>query len=317
MRPTVSETDDRLEFEYEGRTLPQWIALLQDVDPTQRLEAMTALYIIGSHARAALPHLIRALNDCNPMIRERAAWALGQFGENAKPAIPVLIEKLEDQAEQVRASAQIALRRLQNDVQIVLPELLEALNCSSSAKQIAVTEMLALFKELNQEAVNRLIELLPHDDYNVREAAAQALCQIKIRQPSLLSGIIEGSEKWPLNVRIYAAAYNWQSQREQSAIFPFLELALASDQKDIRALGARIVCDIGEGAKELEGDILSLLQDSDFRVRIQAVRALWHLKVERKKAVSLLKQMEQDVSIFVRPFVRKMLENFGEEKEPR
>lgn len=121
-----------------GKTLDEWIALINSSDPSIRAKAISSVTLFGSAARIAIPALtkeINRFNDYSPLssaiivvgqviplekdavivkrvvdgllqmlshpqaiIRYQAAVALGNCGTRAKPAIPVLAQMIDERA---------------------------------------------------------------------------------------------------------------------------------------------------------------------------------------------------------------------------
>lgn len=121
-----------------GKTLDEWIALINSPDPSIRAKAISSVVLFGPAARIAIPALtkeINRFNDYSPLssaiivvgqviplekdavivkrvvdsllqalshpqaiIRYQAAVALGNCGTRAKPAIPVLAQMIDERA---------------------------------------------------------------------------------------------------------------------------------------------------------------------------------------------------------------------------
>lgn len=129
---------------YEGRTIGQWIMVLQDEEdlscPSPREKAAHVLGKIGPAAKAAVPALTKALKDEGRQqepIRREAAWALGHIGPEAKPCIPSLYEALNDEWVDVRVCAHYALAKITGDYHRYVLALIEFLQdrrvCLSAA----------------------------------------------------------------------------------------------------------------------------------------------------------------------------------------
>ena len=91
---------------YEGRTLGEWVAQINDDANQFRLANVKAL---GKMGVPAIPALTALLHDRDRNIRQAAAVALGEMGSNAKAAVPSLTELLNDQDSWVRAFTALAL----------------------------------------------------------------------------------------------------------------------------------------------------------------------------------------------------------------
>jgi HEAT repeat protein len=95
-----------------SQDVPDHIEALRHADAATRKRAATALWQIGSYARAATPALRDAAKDPDPEVREAAVKALGLTSQGTTDAVPVLVEALRDKQAEVRAAAGGALAEL-------------------------------------------------------------------------------------------------------------------------------------------------------------------------------------------------------------
>ena len=136
------------EVTYEGKPLSEWIKMLEDENPVNRLTAITVVGEIGPEAKEAIPilietirevrnrdkrilvacnkallamgkeivpHMISLLKDDTWEMRRGAAWILGKLGPDARDAVPALTEALKDTNPAVRTKAQEALKKIQGE----------------------------------------------------------------------------------------------------------------------------------------------------------------------------------------------------------
>jgi HEAT repeat protein len=108
--PAHAQDDEAPELSYDGRTLSQWEALLQDPDPKARTSAIRALAGVGARG---LPIFVWAMDDQDPGVRLAALKAIALLGHQAAPAVPTLTNAaLHDPVRAVRLQAIYALGQL-------------------------------------------------------------------------------------------------------------------------------------------------------------------------------------------------------------
>jgi HEAT repeat protein len=94
---------------YEGRSVAELVRMLDDPNPTVRVQGAQGLSEHGPEARAAVPSLVKALQSPDSLLRQHAALALGAIGPDARDAVPALITILDDPEWSVRRQAVLAL----------------------------------------------------------------------------------------------------------------------------------------------------------------------------------------------------------------
>ena len=82
---------------YRGKTIRQWIELLQNKDLQTANEATSTLVSIG---RPAIPGLVEVLEKREPTVCFKAAIILGRMGPEAKSAVPALVKTMPDKKSQ-------------------------------------------------------------------------------------------------------------------------------------------------------------------------------------------------------------------------
>ena len=136
------------EASHQGKSLSEWLTMLEEQDPAKRYAAIRAVGEIGPEAKEAIPaliqtiretrnrnkrflvasvhallgmgrevvpHMITLLKDDDWEIRRGAAWMLGKLGPEAEDAVPALTEALRDSNAVVRAKASEALKRIKGE----------------------------------------------------------------------------------------------------------------------------------------------------------------------------------------------------------
>src|SRR5436190_1125998 len=92
-----------------GKTLREWIELLDSGDGSVRLQALQAIESIGGLAKATVPTLLKRIKDDDPEVRACAALALGWSQYDDPGALESVLEALKDKDARVRKVAVEAL----------------------------------------------------------------------------------------------------------------------------------------------------------------------------------------------------------------
>jgi len=133
---------------YQGKSLGEWIKVLEGPNPIERYAAINAIGEMGPTAKRAIPvlietiretrnrdkkmllscnyallamgkeivpYMITVLKDDNWEMRRGAAWILGKVGPAAKDAIPALTEALNDTNAVVRKKAAESLKKIKGE----------------------------------------------------------------------------------------------------------------------------------------------------------------------------------------------------------
>jgi HEAT repeat protein len=273
------------EPEYAGHLLSELLAYLDAPDTERREWAAWALWGLLLNRRregkpvpaVAVLALIDALRDPEGRVRGRAAMALGEAGEAARYALPRLIELLADDEEEDGARAQIAN---------------------------AVADLGGA-----REAATILLRLLRTGADEVREAAAVAL------QRAVLSGLgVEGELRAGLSdeslvVRTWVCWSLWRLTRQGGEFIPLLLTALREERTRLDA--ARLLCWMKDQARAVLPELLALRDDSDWMVRLQAVKATLLVPCSNEVALPVLESLLDDPHKVVRSFVAGALKERG------
>ena len=124
--------------------VPGLVELLKHPNQETRVRAASALGLIGRRADIAVPALVDALDHCDQRFHAVTLGALGDFGPEAIEAAPVLLNALRDPLEPRPATAADSLWQITSD----------------------------------QRAIERLVELLRHQDPTTRSLAVGYLSRI-------------------------------------------------------------------------------------------------------------------------------------------
>jgi HEAT repeat protein len=214
--------DEKKEARYFGKTVAAWAAQLKSKDPSERLEAVGNLGLIGADAKSAIPDLVEVARDKEGTIAMFATNVLGWFG----PAgIPALIELLVDENKEVRRQA---------------------------ARAVAGMGPTA------NSAVDTLVECLKDEDKVLRQLAAHALGTIGAGAESAVPILANALES---DVREWAAEALCKLGPHAKGAVPTLVKLLYDVEPESRALAARILKEIGPDAKEAVPGLLDTLKD--------------------------------------------------------
>lgn len=129
---------------YEGRSIAELEAMLNDPNPTVQVQGAFGLSQHGAEARPALPALARALRSSNGLVRQQAARALGEIG--AEDAVPALMAALRDEEWSVRRQSAIALGKIGPAAQAAEPDLIRCQRDAHNLVRKAATQSLAQIK---------------------------------------------------------------------------------------------------------------------------------------------------------------------------
>jgi len=253
--------------------VPELTDALKDRSARVRSCAARALANAGPQAKKAVPLLARAMYD-----REHgwpgkdAAEALGRLGPAAKDAVPELIKvvstadsaykdpKLARHMPYVKSAAIEALGKIGPEAKAAVPVLLKELR---GRRQAAA--MVALGKIKAPQAVPHLITALEDQDWEVRQAAAEALRHIgpaaKAAVPALVSELLD-----PEN----------------------------ADRPDMLEILGEALANIGPGAKAALPVLIERMKERHFKGRGSCARALPAIERDGKLGMpALLEVLEE------------------------
>lgn len=249
---------------YEGKTLDQWLADLDDPDYQVSDRAANVFAQAGG---ASVPILLDARERGDIRLHRRAAAVLVRIGA---PAAPGLVAALEDKPKEQRI--EVALVRLGP---VAVPALREALHDEKGEEGAA--HVLGLIGARAADAVPDLLTVLqrPQAPASVRSEAAFALG--RIGEPSAafvpaLSAALKDSNR---DVRAQAAeALGWIGTPARAAT-PALVVALKDDDTRVTKNACQALAFVGDGGAA--PSLLEAFQSDRAAVAVEAGRALWRL----------------------------------------
>lgn len=241
---------------HDAAFAPLILRQLGHIDKNLRVVALETLVKIS--APELFEILVKSLNDAHWNVRAVAASALGALGD--RRAIPHLAKALQEADGDVRQIVAEAVGRLR-DESAIEPLILAQLDPDSAVRQAIGAALLQTNRDWMKSSgaqctLPALKRALNHDDYGVRQTAAELLNKIfNIRQcePSLLADV------------------DAESVRRQRAV-DVLASVLWDDDALIRFAGVWALHQIGE--TRAAGPVSTKLKDAVPFVRQAAERAL-------------------------------------------
>lgn len=167
--------------EYVKLAIPQLIGALDHELPIARIEAVSALGLIGAKASPAVPALIKVLSSDDPAMLSEALHALGQIGPASKPAVAKAVGLLNHPESDVRTAATFALGKIGRGAKSAVPALRNALKSRVTMERtIAAWALIKIDPqpEYSRIAIPLLTNALNHPNPDARAEAARTLGSI-------------------------------------------------------------------------------------------------------------------------------------------
>jgi hypothetical protein len=157
--------------------VPALVAALDDEHAEVRSAAITALYLTGPPAAAAIPKLAEMRLTEEKWNRFDVYCALGRIGANSPAIVSLLKSDLE--SGPCRHGAVAGLRKIGPGAKEAVPALVSALEGASSGLRLGIVRALGAIGPAAESAVPALEKALQDEDELVREAAAEALEKVR------------------------------------------------------------------------------------------------------------------------------------------
>jgi HEAT repeat protein len=271
-----------------------YVKQLKHGDAQQRREAVLALGVIGSRAKAAPRALTDRLKHEGFATRRAAASALWTFQKDAA-AVSAMIKDLKDRDPRTRHGAAQTLGGLGPRAKAAVPALLEVLTTPDPTDRSAAA--LALWQiDKNPAGVPALIEDLEDTtSAGVRSQAAWALGRIggaaKTAVPALALALKDNpwtpGENSGFHIPVALAL--WRIARHPAAV-PALTACLKDSEASRRWEAAHALGAIGADARATVPALAELLKDEKDSVRGSAALALGAMGARAKAAVPALRE---------------------------
>lgn len=235
-------------------------ALGPEKEPRVRKEIVIAIGHFPAVAKHAVSQLTAALKDADPATRIAAADALAQTGSDGKSAAIELVPLLQNSDKGVRLAAVVALGRITpegaSSIAETMAKMLGTEKDADMKSELAIS--LSLLAEKSPTVVNALAKLLTDPEENLRRKSARILGSF-------------GTAAAP-------------------ATDALLKTAQADKEKDIRADAVHAFGSaLGPALKARVKDIIALLKDPEFEVRLAVVEEVGALGAELKDDAETLK----------------------------
>lgn len=260
------------------------VTRLEDEKATVRQAAVQELRKLGD-ARAVVP-LVGLFDDSPLAVRIAAIEAVGFLNDPA--AVPALLRALKNHIEPIKIAAVRALGNLR--AKQALPELLVELGATGTSLNAKVAHSLAQIARAHPEeqdserAITKLVELLSED--RSRHAAKEALLAAgPSAVPKLidhLDGKISGHPSTAVQLLLLLG-----DKRATPALIAELDRGRISQNIVLEALGK-----IGDNRALLP--VLALLDDSDPKVRLQAMKTLGPMLGAHNEAADVIADRLKD-----------------------
>ena len=172
---------------YQGKTLQEWIAALDDRDSESRSKAAKAVAQFGEDA---VPSLKTALAHKSEWVRCGAAEAIGQIGPKAEAAVPALAAALRDEVALVRAVAASNLIGMGSKGRPAIAALKETLQDKDVVVRLrAAQALVAIDAGSDDSSIPVLVDSLKQDIEFVRSDAAIILGDMRARAKAAVSAL--------------------------------------------------------------------------------------------------------------------------------
>jgi HEAT repeat protein len=265
---------------YEGKTLPQWMAELDDPDYATSDRAADALEHLGDKA---VPAVLDARENGDIRLHRRAAAVLVRIGA---PAAPGLVAALKDNPKEQRI--EVTLVRLGK---AAVPALREVLSDEKQAESAA--HVLGLIGPPAAEAVPDLIALLQRRSFPTaaREEAAFALGRIGEPNAEIVPALVVALKDGKMEVRRQGAdALGWIGPAAGEAV-PALVAALKDDEPEVAKKACQALSFVGEASAT--SALLEAFQSDRTEIVVAAGRALWRLGAKAEAVLPALLSLAQ------------------------
>lgn len=267
--------------------IPTLINKLRDNNAQIRVQAAYDLELIGVDAKPAFASLLVALKDPESRVRYFAALALTKLIDtqsDAGPLIVPFIDLLKDPDRTVRWQAVNGLEKMGPPARAAVPALTALL--SDEAEDVCVYAARAL-KSIGWDSeitTTTLIKLLKDPNTRIRHSAANALSRVEGASSIAMSVLMEDLKNPSTSWTTVWALNDYDARAKDAA--PTLAEMLSTDMISWhRAEIARIIGQIGPGAKQVVPVLVKSLNDRDESVRVAVAVALLQLEPQSEARI--------------------------------
>lgn len=303
----ASEPESRTtEAKYDGKTIAEWITLLEADDANIRGTAYKALARIGAPALPALveeafngkdaqarqlasqaacvpreelrkvaaevvPAVAQRLLDKDDRLRHRAVLLLWSFGPERKEALPVFVKALKDKDKEVRDAAVGAFSQMGDEAKPAVPDIVTLLDDKDLGVRLSASYVLLELGPVAKTAVPRLAAIVgaTSEDREIRLAAARALGRIGPDVKTAVPGLVEVLRRdRDHKVRAAAAsALGNAGVAGAKTVIPALMESLEDADPDVRSSAAVSVGQAAHFVAGTDGDVKAVITALANRLR--------------------------------------------------
>lgn len=275
---------------------------LNDHSPKVRSEAALALGHLGAH-EAVHPLSKMLLEESVPLVRDAAADALGNIADDR--ALTALKEALADLDYAARQRAMEALEKMGEKAVPFFLEALQGESKEAAAQAAAALERMGVvatwIEDLGREKWQNAFELLTriakagvvetlsrsltHPNLPIRIRLCRILSEGKNpRTFEALTEVVQKDTEWAVRLEALLALTKLADARS----VPLLIHALSEEEETIRE---RLLMALQEAPRsqldQLTDAVSALLQDANFKIRVEAIRVLAKILTENLSTVLL------------------------------
>lgn len=300
---------------------PQTITVLGKVlgggKEVEQHKALLVLGHIGPRAKAVLREVTALLDSPSTGVRAESSWVLGRFGKHAAPALPKLEALAEDANPWVRLHSLHSSWRISPDDKYITRMVPYLDDRDEQVREGTARLLRTLGPEAKRGAEGALVKALADRHPRVRHAAAHALWEI-CKHPDALKTMIELLDHEDADIREMAAAnLGVDFKGEAKKAVPYLIRLLWDVDNRVRANAAEALGRIGPDAKAAIPALTAALavEESPDNVHSAAAEALGLMGPDARQGVSVLRKQLRHPSSYVRALAGKSLWILAEHPE--
>jgi hypothetical protein len=259
-----------LHVEPEAALLRIW-PLLHDADPSVRIQAARAVWLIGQRADAAVATLNGMLDPENPQVCALASFLAGEIGTGAREALPALRARMTESDPLLRLHGAEAIAKIDPTDSAAHATLIRALHeQSADVRYFAACALLTAGDRYRDQVRSALLVALSDDDLRVASAAALSL-----------------------ENRPHARSTRGAEFDRTGSLVPAPELSrlmsnLTDSSPAVRRQAALRLADLEESAAPAVRTLRQRLGDDDPLVRAYVAYALWEVNHQSAAVVPTL-----------------------------
>ncbi len=282
------------------------LALTADKDNSVRAAALRAVATIRSERETVLPKLEAALTDGDAEVRRAAVVGLASIGAGNKIGVEGLIELLGDPDPAVQRNTLQSLAALGAGAKAAVPEIVKRLDVPELRSN--AIETLGKVGEDAKPAIPKLTEFASSGPDDLRLAAMQALNGIGRPAAAALPTLYKAMSAENRDLRIQALLALDRIETNDDQLHPIVLAALQNETGAVRRTAAQVAKRFGDGAQDCVPALLSMLdRDTDRPTAIATLRAM------KIHDIAQLLSVLDDRSFTVRIFVCEALAKLGPE----